>query len=392
MPYPANDGGTIATLNMIVGFAEHNDKVTVLAMQTQKHSYSVKNLPTNLTSKINWNQVFVDTRIKPAKAFINLLFSTKPYNAVRFESVQFKEQLIELLKNRKFDLVQLEGAYLDSYVSVIRKYSSAKISLRAHNVEHEIWERLKENEPSLFKKVYYKILSKRVKKLESKLLNRIDFLVPITERDSKVLDTHGSIKTKVSQTGMPNSKFRKKNPKYLKSVFYIGALDWIPNQGAIQWFLSEVWNKLQGEFPDWEFVIAGRNAPNSFESYLKTQKVKYIGEVASATDFIDDHNIMLVPLLSGSGMRIKIVEGMARGKCILTTSIGAEGIPAQNGKNIFIEDQPEQMASVLKNLMGNNNQIERCAENAFIFVQQNYNNHVIINELRRFYAKHLSIS
>lgn len=389
MPYPPNDGGAIATLNMIKGLAKFGDEVTVLAMQTHKHSFSVNNLPKDLTKSINWFQVYVNTKLNPIKAFLNLLFSTKPYNAVRFKSNNFEKKVKNLLLQSEYDIIQLEGLYLYFYVKTIREFSNAKIVLRAHNIEHEIWYRLAINEKFWFKKRYLNQLSKRIKKLEFKLLKKVDLLVPITKRDSDVLKMNIIENVFVSPTGIEESKFESVIPKYKQTLFYIGALDWIPNQEALRWFLTKVWNDIKNEFPTWEFVIAGRNAPYSFENELNSHSVNYIGEVEDATKFIDENNIMIVPLLSGSGMRIKIIEGMARGKCILTTSIGAEGISAENGKSIFIQDTALDFKRVLKKIIQNQDLIENCGKNAFIFVKQNYNNHYIINSLREFYNKHI---
>lgn len=390
-PYPANDGGAIATLNMIKGFAHHGDDVSVLSMQTPKHSFAISNLPESLKGNIHWSQVFVNTEINIVKLLFNLIASGKPYNAERFISKTFKTELGQLLSNKQFDVIQLEGAYLGAYVPIIREFSNAKISLRAHNVEYEIWERLAQNEVLSLKRFYYNILAKRVKKLETNLLKQIDLLVPITLRDANVLTTNITIPTHVSSTGMDDEVFGKSEPKNKNTLFYIGALDWIPNQDALKWFVDNIWCDLKTANPEWHFVIAGRNAPESFEQYLKTKPVRYEGEVDSATDFIDEHNIMVVPLQSGSGMRIKIIEGMARGKCIVTTSVGAEGIDAKNGKEIFIAASATETYNTLNYLMQNTEEINKCAENAFIFVQQNYNNNLIVDELRGFYTKHLSI-
>jgi len=390
MPFPSNDGGAIATLNMIKGFENCGDDVTVLAMQTHKHSFPIEKLPFDIKTGINWNQILVNTKLNPLKALINLVFSNKPYNAVRFESKAFTEKLTELLLSQTFDIIQLEGLYLGSYINVVRKFSKAKIVLRAHNIEHEIWQRLAQNETSSFKKMYLQLLANRVKNLEFQALNKIDLLVPITQRDAEVFNLIDASRVWVSSTGIEVEKFKHTKPKNLKSLFYIGALDWLPNQESIKWFLENVWTVLNIDFPDWNFVIAGRNAPKKFVDELKKYNVNYLGEVESAIEFIDTYNIMVVPLHSGSGMRIKIIEGMARGKCIVTTKIGAEGILAEQGKDIFIQDLASDFIEVLKNLMHNQKQIEKCGENAFIFVQLNYNNQIIINELRNFYAKHLS--
>ena len=103
MPYPPNDGGAIATLNMIKGFAKHGDEITVLAMQTHKHPFSINQLPNNLLNDIEWHQVYVNTKINPLKALVNLLFSVEPYNAVRFKSKAYKRRLKDLLLQNSYN-------------------------------------------------------------------------------------------------------------------------------------------------------------------------------------------------------------------------------------------------------------------------------------------------
>jgi len=390
MPYPPNDGGAIATLKMIKGFAEADNKVTVLAMQTYKHSFSINKLPDDIKNKVDWHQTFVDTKIKPSKLLLNLIFSKKPYNAVRFESKEFDNKLIKILSTQEFDIIQFEGLYLYSYINTIKKYSKAKISLRAHNIEHEIWQRLIKNEPSAFKKKYLSIIAHRVEHLEFDTIKKVDILVPITGRDAKILTSKTTdLPLMVCPTGLDNNDFKQSKIKYKNTVFYIGALDWTPNQEGLIWFLKNVWSDIKKEFSNWDFVVAGRNASKSFENELNKYPLKYIGEVDNAKEFIDNHNIMIVPLLSGSGMRIKIIEGMARGKCILTTSVGAEGIDAKNGKDIFIQDTAYDFKTTLKNILQNNSLSADCGKNAFIFVKQYFNNKIIINKLQDFYLKQL---
>lgn len=387
MPYPPNDGGAIATLNMIKGFEQKGDTVTVLTMKTHKHTFSIRDLPLSIRNSIAWHQVDVNTRINPIKALLNLLFSKEPYNAVRFNSDEFATKLKDLLQKNNYDIIQLEGLYLYMYYDIIRHYTKSKISLRAHNIEHEIWERLAKNESNFFKKIYLQEISSRVKKVELNFIKKVDLLIPISHRDAKVLNSNN--RTFVSPTGIENKKIKYSNPIYKKTIFYIGALDWVPNQEALIWFLENVWSDINKEFKEWDFVIAGRNASGKFEKDIIRYNIKYLGEVDDAIKFIDEHNVMVVPLMSGSGMRIKIIEGMARGKCILTTSVGIEGISAKNNKEVFIVDSAKEYKEILSEIMKKSDKIDICRKNAFTFVQKEYNNENVIHNLRSFYLENL---
>ena len=184
LPYPPRDGGAIATLNLASGLAETGAKVTMLTFNTSKHFTDTGTIPAEIRDQITILPVYKNVSIKPLKAAINLLFSREPYIASRYHDKTFSKALIEILKDGHFDFVQLEGPYLGQYIPLIRKYSKARISLRAHNVEHRIWEMKYRNEAGKVIKWYTGILAKRIRKLEKELLEKIDLLIPISDEDA----------------------------------------------------------------------------------------------------------------------------------------------------------------------------------------------------------------
>jgi glycosyltransferase involved in cell wall biosynthesis len=394
MPYPPNDGGTIATLSMAKAIARLGNRVTMLAMNTYKHNFNVKDLPKDLTQLIEFHTVSVDTKIKPPELLINLLFSRLPYNAKRFISLNYEHALIELLKNNKFDIVQLEGLYLYPYIPTIRKYFKGKIAFRAHNIEHEIWRRSLNNQSSGLKKWYLKLLTRRMKKFEINSLNKFDILVPITERDGHVFEFLGNKAPKcVAPVGIDIDKYEYSlNNEIKPELAFIGSLDWMPNQEGIKWFLDKVWPLILKSRPDTKFHIAGRNAPKNYELDVRRQNVVFHGEVDNAMKYLSEYNYMVVPLLSGSGMRVKIVEGMATGRVVFTTSIGVEGIDAQNGEHIFIEDQPDRLAHTINKVLSDSTATKNTSRKAREYIESEFGNEQIANKLIQFYQSQLNIN
>jgi len=389
VPYPIKDGGAIACMNLTRGFSLNGHKVTVLAMNTQKHHILYGELPESVKDLAEFKLVEVPARISRIAALGNLLFSRKPYNAVRFISGSFEKELIKLLKGKQFDVIQLEGLYVCPYIPVIRKYSNAKIVYRAHNIEHEIWERTAAMAKG-WEKIYFRILSRRIKKLEKGMMNRYDLLVPITERDGKILDKLGNKKPRhVSQTGIdssvliPNSK-KLKHP----TLFHIGSLDWTPNQEGLIWFLEKCWPKINDKFPELKFYIAGRNAPYWFKRKMDLPNVVFEGEVPDAYDFMNSKSIMVVPLFSGSGMRIKIIEGMALGKPIITTSIGTEGISTTAGENIMLAETADEFVSSISELIDNREFFDKIGRNAIEYIHEKFDNLAAAAALIEFYKQH----
>ncbi|NQU54935.1 MAG: glycosyltransferase family 4 protein [Bacteroidetes bacterium] len=390
VPYPTKDGGAIACMNLTRGFSNLGHKVTILSMNTAKHNVSLEEIPEPIKDLAEFKLVEVPAKISMLWALLNLLFSNKPYNAVRFISSSFKAELKSILEQNNFDVIQLEGLYVCPYIPVIRKYSKAKIVYRAHNIEYEIWERTAANSKGLFS-LYLKILTKRIKKFEVKWLNAYDLLVPITERDYTMLNKLGNTKPGyVSQTGIDASVLIP-NAKNLEhpSLFHIGSMEWTPNQEGLVWFLDNCWPEIHSNFPNLKFYIAGRNTPVWLQKKMELPNVIFEGEVLDAYKFMNSKSIMVVPLFSGSGMRIKIIEGMALGKPIVTTTIGTEGISTTTGKNIVVADDVPKFINAISELIEKQDYFDTISRNAIEYIHEKFDNLASASALVNFYKKHI---
>lgn len=390
-PYPDIDGGAIAVLNMTKGLAGLGHEITVLAMNTLKHQIDPNEIPPHIKKLADFHFIEVPARISAPAALLNLIFSEKPYNAVRFISENYKNALSELLQEKKFDLVQLEGLYVCPYIPLIRKYSDALIVYRAHNVEFEIWERTVALSSGL-RRWYIKKLANRIRSFEISWINKYDLLVPISPRDGQMLNQLGNHRPMhVSSTGIDSTKlFPDVKCLEYPSLFHLGSLEWSPNQEGLLWFLKTCWPRLNKKFPELRFYVAGRNAPSWLIYKFKLPGVVYEGEVTDAYQFMNSKAIMVVPLFSGSGMRIKIIEGMALGKAIVSTSIGAEGIGAEHGKNIQIADDGENFIAAIEKLINNKNMFTGQCRMSILFIKKNYDNLALAEKLAGFYQNNLT--
>jgi glycosyltransferase involved in cell wall biosynthesis len=391
-PYPPKDGGAIAIYNLTEGLSRDGHHVTLLAMNTKKHFVVLDKAVAVIKDVAELEYVNINTNINLVKAVINFIFSGLPYNAERFITKRFAKKIISILQRKEFDIVQLEGLYLTPYIKIIRQYSAAKISLRTHNIEHEIWKGIAFNEKNIIKKKYLQVLAGRIEKFEKDSLNTYDLLVPITKKDAEKLNSLGNKKPlRVIPSGFNTEKINPAVSKVnLRSLFFIGSLDWIPNQEGLLWFIEKVWLKILVKNPEVEFYIAGRNAPEWLRNRIsKYERIVFLGEVEDAYEYMDDKAIMIVPLFSGSGMRVKIVEGMALGKVIVSTSTGAEGIDITHDENIIIADTETDFEKEILNLLDNKSFFTKIGENARKFVIENMDNKKITAELAEFYKSNL---
>ena len=353
--------------------AEQGCDITLLSLNTQKHFIDLKDLPASFNHYSAVHTVKLDNAIKRWDAFKNL-FSKKSFHISRFESEAYEAQLIALLKAEEFDIIQLETLYLAPYLNVIRKHSKGLVVMRAHNVEHEIWERLQENIEFLPKRWYLRYLTSKLKRFEVKTLVDYDFLVPISEVDLGKFRKMGyangarAIPIGLDLKGYQAAPIRTDRPL---TMGFIGSLDWMPNLEGVNWFLDTIWPALTTKFQDLELHVAGRQAPAELLAASSGNLIVH-GEVACAKEFLNQHQIMVVPLLSGSGMRAKIIEAMALGRIVITTSLGVEGIPAKDRKEVFIADTVEEFSEVLTLLHDEPHRMADMSAKAKCFVEANY--------------------
>ncbi|MCF6169483.1 MAG: glycosyltransferase family 4 protein [Bacteroidales bacterium] len=385
-PWPPGEGGPIAMNMLIEGLHDAGQKVKVLAVNTDKYTVNPKDIPADYRAKTGIELMYIDLSVKAVPAFANL-FTSKSYHVERFVSDDFRRKLAEVLRATAFDIVQIETLYMSPYIETIRKYSKAKIVLRAHNIEHLIWQRITESTKNPFKKAYLGHLARTLRNYEAGILNSYDGIVPISEQDAGYFTENSSTPVLAVSFGInPENMETGQDLPVENALFHIGSMNWIPNEEGIRWFLDEVWPLVNANLPDLKVYLAGREMPDWLVK-LKTPNVVVVGEVPDAGQFILSKTISIAPLFSGSGIRIKIIESMALGKAVVSTKVGAEGIHYTDGQNIMIADTAEDFYRTVKSLYENPSRSKEIGSNARQLILEKHDNKKIIQTLISFYRE-----
>ncbi|HEX8505421.1 MAG TPA: glycosyltransferase family 4 protein [Hymenobacter sp.] len=354
VPFPLTTGGAIAMHDVAAGLVRAGHRVTMLAINTPKHHQPADALA-HLGANFRLVPVDVDTDISAPRALKNLLFSRQPYIAERFVSPAVGEKLLDILRTEQVDVVQMEGTFVAWYAELLGRQHGAgfrvpPLVLRAHNLEHTIWQMLAQREANPLKRFFLQTMAARLDTFERRYLRQFDAVAAITEDDAQRLRAlHCPEPVMFIPAGVELSRFQpdpaiEARPR---TLFMIGSLNWLPNLEGLEWLLREIWPTVHAEMPDVELHIAGTGTPGALLA-PRTDNVFVHGFVESAPAFMQQYDLMLVPLLSGGGMRIKIIEGMALGKAILSTPLGAEGIAVRHGHDILLGDTPAAWLSALR--------------------------------------------
>jgi glycosyltransferase involved in cell wall biosynthesis len=383
-PYPPSEGGPMAMNSLVTGLLEAGHTVKVMALNSNKYHVDLESIPQDYRDKTGIEFVDVNLSVRISEAFKNL-FSDESYHVKRFISQQFKDRLAEVLDKEKFDIVQLEMIYMAPYIDTIRAHSDAVIVLRAHNVEHLIWNRIAKKTVFFAKRWYINHLVRTLKKYEMSVLDRVDGIAAITPNDALFFRRVTATPVIDLPFGVNINKF---HPVFevgdAPTFYHIGSMDWMPNQEGIKWLLNNVWSDVLKRVPDAKLYLAGRNMPKWLTG-TKKKNVIVVGEVPDAHEFVNGNNVAIVPLFSGSGMRIKILESMALGKTVITTTVGAEGIQYSEMDDIIIADNEPKMIENICRLYKHPEEAEAIGLNARRLIEEIYDNKKIINRLGIFY-------
>lgn len=384
-PFPPKDGGCLAIDNITQGLINAGVDIKILTIETVKHPFEKDRISKEYIEKTGIESVFVDTKLNIVDAFSSLV-TQDSYNISRFFTPDFDFVLQNELAKKEYDIVHLESLFMTPYISTIRMHSDARIVMRSHNLEYIIWERLSKQTGSVAKKTYLKLLARQLKKYELDVLNQVDGIAAISQRDAEDFIKLGCKRPiEIVPFGLNLLKYKpSENPKTGLDLFHLGSMDWSPNIEGLDWFLDDIWPAIHSKSPEADFYLAGRDMP---ERYFETTapNVVVVGEVADAMKFIKSKSIMVVPLLSGGGIRVKIIEGMALGKAIISTSVGAEGIHYTHKKDIWIANTSDEFAEAIHYFKNNPDKIIEFGNNARKLVEREYANEIIIKNLLTFY-------
>ena len=383
-PFPPSEGGPMAMNSIVTGLLEAGHNVRILAFNSNKYHIEKDSIPQEYRRQTKIDFVDIDLSIKIVEAFKNL-FSDESYHVKRFLSKEFTNKLEKILKKDRFDIVQLETIYMAPYIDTIREHSKAKIVLRAHNVEHKIWERIAKKTFFFAKRWYLRHLIRTLRTFEMSILDKVDGIAAITTTDASFFRRVTATPVIDIPFGVDIEKF---DPVFevgnAPTFYHIGSMNWMPNEEGIKWFLNNAWDEVLERVPKAKLYLAGRNMPKWLQKTRK-KNVVVVGEVPDAHEFVNQHNVAVVPLLSGSGMRIKIIESMALGKTVITTLVGAEGIQYSEFENIIIAENVPKMVENISRLYNHPEEAEAIGLNARRLVEELYDNKKIINRLELFY-------
>ncbi len=390
IPYPTASGAAIRNYGIIRGLVDVGHQVTLLTF-IESEVDIVNNPLYSICEDVYTVQLPV--RSKPER-IINLITSTKADIEYRLLSDTFEKQLIELLQQNKYDVIQFSGIELGCYLSTIQSYQSrAKVIYDALNAEaelqHVIYTIDRQNIKRLPIALYSYIQARRIKHFEQWLCQTVDCVIAVSEEDKEFLEDYKGVPIFVMSNGIFVDDYipSEHTNKNTNELVFTGKMDYRPNVDAIEWFAGNIFPDIRQHIPDTTLTIVGRNPHPRIQPYAEQNNITITGWVDSVQPYLYSATIFVVPLRMGSGTRLKILEAMASGCAVVSTSIGAAGLHEDVLQAILIADSQIEFAQTIVSLLKDEQLRHQLGKQAIQQVRQYYDWSALIPHLLNAYKE-----
>jgi sugar transferase (PEP-CTERM/EpsH1 system associated) len=301
------------------------------------------------------------------------LVSSLPYALQKYASAQMRREIAERAGREDFDVLVCD--FLTPSVNVPDDVPCAAV-LFQHNVEALIWKRHYEVQTNPVKKAYLRDQWRKTRNFERAACRRFDYVVAVSREDSELMRReYGVAAVADIPTGVDTDFFQplgtvRREPH---NLVFTGSMDWLPNEDAIRYFTEQIMPRIKLKVPNATLTVVGRNPyPSLLELSRRDPSIKTTGRVEDVRPFMERAAVYVVPLRVGGGTRLKIYEAMAMEKAVVSTSVGAEGLPVRGGVELLLADTPEDFAEAVVRLLTDEDAATRLGARAAATVRARF--------------------
>ncbi|MGA8431734.1 MAG: glycosyltransferase [Candidatus Sulfotelmatobacter sp.] len=369
---PPDSGGKIRSFNILRELARQHS-VTFFSFHAAQENDAHRDL-----EKMFDRVICVPLKLPEPKSlaeffeYVSSLFSRQPYSLTKYCRPDVRRRLHALLKQETYDVIVCD--FMAAAAVIPWDWPTPKV-LFTHNVEAAIWRR----HYQVASNPLWKTISwwewRRMEAAERRYLRLADRVLAVSETDRDAFATLlDPARLTVIPTGVDIQYFQpmpvEETPN---SLVFTGSMDWLPNEDAILFFVDAILPLIERKIPQVVLEVVGRSPSHKLQALAETRtNIRLTGRVEDVRPFVALGSVCIVPLRIGGGTRLKIFEAMAMSKAVVSTSLGAEGLPVQSGDNIVLADRPEDFAQAILTLLSDAGERKRLGTAARALVEEKY--------------------
>jgi len=372
--HPVDKGGKIRSYNMLKEL-KRSCHITYLTLDDGTADANARELASEYCHELVSIPHRVREKFTPG-FYLDLvvnLTSDLPYAIKKYESPAMRDEIARRVNDGRFDVLVCD--FLAPAVNVPRGIDCPAV-LFQHNVEAMIWKRHFEVQTNAAKKSYLFRQWQKMHAFEAQACPEFDCVIAVSREDRDLMEQEYGLKEVYDvPTGVDTEFFRPSGnrERRAENLVFTGSMDWLPNEDAIRYFTEQILPRVKQEVPNVTLTVVGRNPyPGLLELSKRDPAVIVTGRVDDVRPYMDEAAVYIVPLRIGGGTRLKIYEAMAMEKPIVSTSIGAEGLPLENGQEIVLADTPETFAAAVVKLIRQPELAEEIGQRAAAKVREKF--------------------
>lgn len=370
VPLPADDGGRIGILNMVHYLQRYDHDITFVAPRARANDSE------NFGRQVDLHLMSLDPR-STLVGRIRGAVGSLPYAAIRFYSREATAEIDAMVRGKDIDVIHVEHLYVMRLGVELKRRLGRPLVLHQHNLESEIVERYYKREKNPLIRLYAKREYEKTIAFERDMLRQCDLVFPVTKEDKeKLVQLAPHTRLVVLPHGVDLEALQYGHHYVPDRLLFLTNFGWLPNRDSFEYFCKEIEPRLKSRLPALRTIAAGKNL-ELIKKYSTGESIEYRGFLPDLTQVSSLASIAIVPLRIGSGVRVKILELMAMGVVVVSTSLGAEGIGARHNDHLIIADEPEAMAREIQRLLTSPDELQRLAISARKFVEAHHSERAI---------------
>ncbi len=391
IPYPPPGGSSQRNYNLIRELSRNNTVDLLTFTQRLFHPTEDKlgtaiSAMKQLCREVKAIKIPTDySRFKWLLLLFFNLFSITPYSVWRFYSREMNNALINMISANNYDIVHIDTIALARHIKYLHGIPTV---LNHHNIESTLMLRRAKSEKNLLIKLYLLMQGKKLRLFEKRIAKKFSVNITVSDQDKSDLQNYcRSALISVVTNGTDINYFTPASSMQKYSLIYVGGMTWYPNRDAMTYFCREIYPLIRKQMPETEMNIIGNSPPKEvLLAASKDPSIKPLGYVEDIRAFLAQAAVYVVPIRVGGGTRLKILDAMAAGKAIVSTTVGCEGIAVTPGENILIADNPQNFSDQVVMLLKNKEMRDKLSANAREFVAEHYSWEIIGRQLVETYG------
>ena len=350
-PYPPHSGAALRTYNLLKRLSKRHD-ITLVTPISEQNPDDLRNaFDNNLERVVPVPSPGINIPILRALSPVTYLCSSLPYIVRAHRNEEMDWAILHAMSDRKFDVLHCDS--ISVVPSIPTQVHLPKV-FNAHNVEAVIWERYIREERRFYVRPILQSQLRKVARFEAQLPYIFDSCIAVSEEDREELrNRYGIERVDVVSNGVDVDYYDYRPDSESHEIAFIGSLDWRPNQDGLRWLVRDIMPHLRALVPDIQVTIVGRRPPGWLSDVCSAAGMQMRSDVPDVRPHLASAALSIVPLRIGGGSRLKILEAMSLGRCVVSTTIGAEGLNVVDGEHICLADAPNCFAEAVALLLLN---------------------------------------